>query len=33
MIAYDNLEFKKPFSKGSKDAIIIQIKMNQFGKY
>ncbi len=28
--AYDNLEFRKPFSEGSEDIIIIQIKMNQF---
>ncbi len=30
MTAYDNLEFKKLFSKGLEDAIIIQVKMNQF---
>ena len=28
MTAYDNLKFRKPFSEGLKDAIIIQIKMN-----
>jgi len=26
--AYDNLEFRKSFSEGLEDAIIIQIKMN-----
>ena len=30
IVTYDNLEFRKPFSEGSKDAIIIQVKMNQW---
>ncbi len=30
IIAYDNLEFRKPFGEGSENAIIIQVKMNQF---
>ena len=29
MTAYDNLEFRKSFNESSKDAIIIQVKMNQ----
>ncbi len=28
--AYDNLEFRKLFGKGLEDAIMIQVKMNQF---
>ncbi len=33
IIAYDNLEFRKPFSEGLKDIIIIQVKINQFRRY
>ena len=32
MATYDNLEFRKPFGEGSEDAIIIQVKMNRFGR-
>jgi|SRR6266540_7129030 len=32
MTVYDNLKFKKLFGKGLKDVIIIQVKMNQFGR-
>ena len=33
MATYDNLEFRRIFGEGSENAIIIQVKMNQFGRY
>ena len=32
MAAYNNLEFRKPFNEDSENAIIIRVKMNQFGR-
>src|SRR5688572_15079645 len=32
MATYDNLEFQRILGEGSKNAIIIQVKMNQFGR-
>jgi hypothetical protein len=32
MATYSNFEFRKPFGAGSRDAIIIRVKMNQFGR-
>ena len=32
MATYSNLEFRKPFGAGLSDAIIIKVKMNQFGR-
>ena len=30
--SFESLEFRKPFGEGSLDAIIIRIKINQFGR-
>ena len=32
MASYETMEFRKPFGEGAEDSIIIQVKMNQFGR-
>ncbi|GET51673.1 hypothetical protein GLOIN_2v1775288 [Rhizophagus irregularis DAOM 181602=DAOM 197198] len=32
MASYETMEFRKPFGEGAEDSIIVQIKMNQFGR-
>ncbi|GET53790.1 hypothetical protein GLOIN_2v1775288 [Rhizophagus irregularis DAOM 181602=DAOM 197198] len=32
MASYKTMEFRKPFGEGAEDSIIVQIKMNQFGR-
>ncbi|GET63382.1 hypothetical protein GLOIN_2v1786147 [Rhizophagus irregularis DAOM 181602=DAOM 197198] len=32
MASYEMMEFRKPFGEGAEDSIIVQVKMNQFGR-
>ncbi|GET57088.1 hypothetical protein GLOIN_2v1786147 [Rhizophagus irregularis DAOM 181602=DAOM 197198] len=32
MVSYETMEFRKPFGEGAEDSIIVQVKMNQFGR-
>ncbi|GET53938.1 hypothetical protein GLOIN_2v1786147 [Rhizophagus irregularis DAOM 181602=DAOM 197198] len=32
MASYETMEFRKPFGEGAEDSIIVQVKMNQFGR-